>query len=491
MSSALTVKDRKEKINIINDKLIINTTNKHKKVNKDHDLNRIEKIRCIENNLRYVTDEDIIEIGTLIANDEEIPKESIANANSEINDDTTAENNYITPNYEDKKPNIITINDIQYYNASELQKYNPIFFHGCARTVRKIIQLKEISEEQYVYANCSIKRGWELSKNQNNPPPKANLLLSKDWVNDNIPIMENEIMDDKKTKSIKKNISNNDYLKAPEILVLSDHEKFRDDNGNVIDIEIRGEKTHNKIYFKVIDVSKYLVMPNLVHTLSHKDGNYIRDVHYKTFFVPRNTHGFIKLLFLTLKGLNRVFSVSRSFSTIKNEMIISNWVSKVLPKYTKDIIIDVNIDTENCIGVVYTVSSDLMHGVKIGYWTKSLATLRSRYVMYYGLSVDIFIKYTLSPKKFENVIHKHFKKYNISGELFKKEYSDKYKKFISNHELAICDEDGEKLLMTKKSLHCDVVNDSDSGYCTNDEENTLDSYKKNITKIKIVKKINI
>lgn len=51
----------------------------------------------------------------------------------------------------------------------------------------------------------------------------------------------------------------------------------------VIEIETHGEKSEYKIYFKALDVLKGFEMPNLVRTLVHKDGNYISDIHYKSF----------------------------------------------------------------------------------------------------------------------------------------------------------------------------------------------------------------
>ena len=40
------------------------------------------------------------------------------------------------------KPIIIEFNDTKHYDAEDLKDYNPVYFFGCGRTVRTIIQKK-------------------------------------------------------------------------------------------------------------------------------------------------------------------------------------------------------------------------------------------------------------------------------------------------------------------------------------------------------------
>lgn len=84
MSSVLTIKKRKDRINDINDnltvipdnilddvfKIVSNAVNIKKRTKDGAETIRFYKIQFIENNLRYVTDEDIIEIADLIINTE-------------------------------------------------------------------------------------------------------------------------------------------------------------------------------------------------------------------------------------------------------------------------------------------------------------------------------------------------------------------------------------------------------------------------------------
>ena len=57
------------------------------------------------------------------------------------------------------------------------------------------------------------------------------------------------------------------YPVAPDILDIEDNEKFKDVNGQSIEITIRGERKYDKCYFRVKDVSKGFKMPRLQETI--------------------------------------------------------------------------------------------------------------------------------------------------------------------------------------------------------------------------------
>ena len=80
------------------------------------------------------------------------------------------------------QPQIIKINDINYYNANDLRDYDPVYFFGCSRTVRKIITKKNIDTKNIAYGNYNLRYEWRLSSNQTKPPLKAKLLLVGQWV---------------------------------------------------------------------------------------------------------------------------------------------------------------------------------------------------------------------------------------------------------------------------------------------------------------------
>jgi hypothetical protein len=206
------------------------------------------------------------------------------------------------------KPISITIDNINYFNASELKKYDSKYFYGCSKTVRNIIKRKDIDDKYYAYGNTNKRCGWRLSKNQENPAPKAKLLLTEEWVLNNIPKM---MADEKKERKDKLY----EYQEAPELLVLDEEEKFRNVEGKTFEIETRGKRNSKSVYFLANDILDAFEIRNLKNSLTHKDGGYIKNTHYK-YFISNENENFKndtgkKQMYITYKGMLKIlFSCS-------------------------------------------------------------------------------------------------------------------------------------------------------------------------------------
>lgn len=204
-------------------------------------------------------------------------------------------------------PTVIIIAGKKYYNADDLNKYDPAYFIGTNKYSRGILKKKNISQSEYIYAY--EKEGiWKIS---NESYSRAKLLLSESWTCSNVPkmiIKQKKSSEDTKTRmTVSKNITKNepkdetkddlieyyDIPPAPEILVLSNEEKFKNKDGNIIDIEVRGERNHKKCYFKVKDIMVGFDMPSLDSTILRTDrvDSYIIDEHYKYFTVQKHASG--------------------------------------------------------------------------------------------------------------------------------------------------------------------------------------------------------
>jgi hypothetical protein len=199
-------------------------------------------------------------------------------------------------------PTLISINGDDYYDTKELYKYDKVYFYGCARSIRTIINKKNISKDDYIYASYNKKVGWTVYEDEDNLSNKAKLLLREYWVVNNIPKMC-------KDEEVKYEID-----ELPSKLILEDNEKFRDDEGNILEIDTYGERNHNKCYFNTINISEGFNMPSLSRVISSKDKNYIYNVHYK-FFINTDTtnednHHQHKI-YLTYKGILKVLFTSR------------------------------------------------------------------------------------------------------------------------------------------------------------------------------------
>lgn len=200
------------------------------------------------------------------------------------------------------KPTPIIVNTKAYFDASMLKIYDGVFFNGTSRTIRTIITKKKIPISDYKYANQSKRNGWTLSSNQLKPASKAKLMISKDWVMANMPNMADDVV----------------IQEAPAIFELDDNEKFKDSNGAPIDIETRGERSVDKIYFRAKHIAEAFEMPNLIKSINNKDTAYNIDEHYVVYNIPNNdvnsnrNSPHKKQIYFTYDGVIKVLFSSRS-----------------------------------------------------------------------------------------------------------------------------------------------------------------------------------
>jgi len=248
----------------------------------------------------------------------------------------------------------IHINGTAYHNSKDMLTLNPVFFKGFTTTPRRIIERRKIPATDYLYATMEKGKGWNLSTNE---CKKAQLLISTNWINANRffgapsvainevvsasaetevevePVnevvsasAENEVVSEVVSEAMEETEASE--KNAPPILHLSDDEKFHDVDGRVIDIETRGERHEDMIYFKVKDVSIGFEMPGLNHVLVNTGGGYKRDIDYITFNryindVSKTTNNTNPTLYLTYEGLLRVLFVSRN----KNATLFRKWAT--------------------------------------------------------------------------------------------------------------------------------------------------------------------
>ena len=95
-----------------------------------------------------------------------------------------------------------------------------------------------------------------------------------------------------------------------------DHEKFRDVDGNVLEIEVRGERHHKKCFFLMKDVSKVFNILRLYETLTNNGSTYSQKLHYQYFIRsdpnPICVQSNEKLMYLTYNGILKVLFSSKT-----------------------------------------------------------------------------------------------------------------------------------------------------------------------------------
>ena len=212
---------------------------------------------------------------------------------------------------------IVIINNKQYYKADDVHERNSAYFYGCANNPRNIVDKKNISQENYLYAYLKNDQ-WVLSKRNY---CRAKLLLTKTWVDDNVKGID-------ETKEIK-----NDVEMGPPIITLDDDEYFTDCDGNKLEIKIRGDRSKREFYFSVKDVAKVFNIPTLTTHVPENTSGYSLNEDYK-WFSFKNVHPSEKnkseignkFLYFTYDGLVRCLYCSKSREAKK----FQSWASNIL-----------------------------------------------------------------------------------------------------------------------------------------------------------------
>jgi hypothetical protein len=198
---------------------------------------------------------------------------------------------------------IVKLNEIEYINCDDVFKKAPIYCKD-SRNGRELIKNKKIKD--FIYARLKENK-WTITDGKSYKYDK--ILFKKSFIDTIKEITEPIITDDK-------------YDTVPDDIHLDNNEKFKDDEGNILEIETVGERKVNNIYFKVKDVISGFNMDRLNDIIIDKNTTYNENIDYK-FFYLKNNNNFgnkqikKKELYLTYRGLLRVLFVSRNGKTDK------------------------------------------------------------------------------------------------------------------------------------------------------------------------------
>lgn len=202
-----------------------------------------------------------------------------------------------------------------YVNGEYVLLNANIYAKGC-RSSRDLIKKKNIDNTNYIYARLK-ENEWIVSDGKS---VKLDKVFFSELFIKSIPELNNE----KITDGIEQ---------APDIIILEDDQKIKDDDGNIIEIETRGEKTVDKLYFKVKDVMEGFNMARLDEGIIDKRriNGYKEGEHYVFFNCQNENTKPKKELFLTYHGLMRVFFITRDQRTNENNIV--TYITKEFNKY--------------------------------------------------------------------------------------------------------------------------------------------------------------
>jgi hypothetical protein len=210
----------------------------------------------------------------------------------------------------------VTYNNKIYIHTDYILGNAPIYSRSC-RSGKELIRKKKIDD--YLYFRFD---GCEWINTDGKSRKYDKVFVNKTVIENIKELNGDDVTDDDGIEM------------APDIIELEDHEKFQDTDGNILNIETRGVREDDKIYFKVKDVEKAFGIKRLDIILTQiqkdKTNSYINNIDYKYFnckIVSQITKNQIrKTLFLTYEGIIRVLYLSR---TVKAKHFIK-WVTKTL-----------------------------------------------------------------------------------------------------------------------------------------------------------------
>lgn len=182
-----------------------------------------------------------------------------------------------------------TINKKTYYYADDLKKFNPHIFKGC-QVAKSFATKHDLADDKYTYARLNENDKWIKSDGSSKKFDK--LFLRKRWFDE---------------KYLSTNTPEEEVKDAPDIIKLEDNEKFFNNDGEIVEIEVRGKREFDGCFFKLEDIINGFDIPNLHSTITDKRGNYKIKSHYVYLFISGNSENKkIKKLFLTYTGIMRV-----------------------------------------------------------------------------------------------------------------------------------------------------------------------------------------
>jgi hypothetical protein len=209
-----------------------------------------------------------------------------------------------------------------------------LYFHGCLKYKREAIIKKQISEEHYFYAKnkdgCWIESTSKYSR--------AKILISEEWAKANVSKFVDATSPTLRAPQPSTSRVVKTYKNAPELVILEDREKFRDNDNKVFEVEVRGCREEDKIFFKGLNVQTVFGMTNLVKDIRKEQTNYVEKDDYEIFLLASggdSPQEASKILALNSKNLATFFTYNGLLKVIFNSRCgvaykFRKWATKII-----------------------------------------------------------------------------------------------------------------------------------------------------------------
>ena len=225
-------------------------------------------------------------------------------------------------------PSQVHFNERVWFDLDDVIQMNQGFFHGCLERKRDALRKKNIPEEHFVFVSVT-KKGMIICTPEYK---RAKILVSIEWVTNNVTKKQEERQpSQRKDVSVKRRQRKASEPKeqrglraAPDPIVLEEHELFRGIEGQVVHVDVRGERNEEGIWFRCSDIEKLFEMENLQQHVDRFD----EGLDYEVFLLwhapqlgghatieqpaPVLRRRRVKAVFLSFNGLMRVIYASHS-----------------------------------------------------------------------------------------------------------------------------------------------------------------------------------
>ena len=232
--------------------------------------------------------------------------------------------------------NSFEFNGHRVYNLEDLIAYDEAYFYGCLKRKRNVLKNEERFriEGSYFFAK-QVKSRWEESTEKYS---KANILVKYEWAHSHVT----KLVDcgavggarERNYGAVGGGVEV-PLRKAPSLIFLEEYEKFRDDEGNIFEVEVRGVRDVKKIFFMGRDLEKLFKMEHLIKNVPRDGSGFAEGQHYVYFLVDIHYHSEdngsserkrVRRMFFTFLGLMHV--IFRSNSGIANRFQL--WATEIL-----------------------------------------------------------------------------------------------------------------------------------------------------------------
>lgn len=216
----------------------------------------------------------------------------------------------------------VRLNNKVYIQAEEIVRNHPEIFKEGKKKARQILEFKRIPQDDYIFGS-NVKTGWRVSTKEN---CKAKLLITKSWLDEYLKSNQES------TPEIQSEVTVSDIRDAPPILDLTESEKFKDHKGQILEIEVRGERDDEGCFFRVKDVARCFNDIRSQDVILNTHSGFSEKNDYTYFYRPiingtvERSQDKNKELFLTYLGMLRYLFVSRN----PNTKAFQKWASKIL-----------------------------------------------------------------------------------------------------------------------------------------------------------------